>query len=134
LSAEASRLPLAVRFGPPITVTCECGVKRDLRYGERWDCDGCGRAYDTGRIPPDEYAQIRYGQLRHAIAPAVVGVIVLAVAAWLIAGGRVVPAIVIVPFAGFGWSHFVRPARRRRRYKELAELPKWELEADSSSR
>jgi hypothetical protein len=35
LSAHGSNLPLAVRFGPPITVTCECGAKRDLRYGER---------------------------------------------------------------------------------------------------
>jgi len=126
----AERRPLAVRFGPPITVTCECGNKRDLRYGDRWDCEGCGRAYDTCRIPREQYAQIRYGQARHAIAPAATALIVLAAAAWLLASGRVVPAIVIVPFAGFFWSQFVRPARRRRRYQQLAELPRWELEAD----
>ena len=28
--------PGAVLKGPPITVTCECGEKRELAYGERW--------------------------------------------------------------------------------------------------
>lgn len=132
MTADSAHLPLAVRFGPPITVTCECGGKRDLRYGERWQCDGCGRRYDTNRIPADEYAQIRYGQLRHMLAPAVVAVLVAAIAVWLIATGRVLPAIVILPFSGFAWSQFVRPSRRRRRYEEISKLPRWNIEADNT--
>jgi hypothetical protein len=134
LNAHGSNLPLAVRFGPPITVTCECGAKRDLRYGERWRCEGCGRSYDTGRIPPHEYARIRYGQLRHMLLPTVVALLVLALAAWLLSTGRTVPAVVIVPFTAFGWGHFIRPIRRRHRYRQLAELPRWEIEADRAPR
>src|SRR5215204_1128307 len=43
--------PGAVLKGPPITLTCECGQKRDLPYGERWRCEQCGRTSDTNRIP-----------------------------------------------------------------------------------
>ena len=35
--------PGTVLRGPPIAVTCECGEKRDLRYGEEWTCESCGR-------------------------------------------------------------------------------------------
>ena len=44
-------LPRAARKGPPITLTCECGEKRELRYGESWRCESCGRSFDTRRIP-----------------------------------------------------------------------------------
>jgi hypothetical protein len=64
------------------------------------------------------------------LAPAVVAVIVAAIAVWLIATGRVLAAIVILPFCGFAWAQFVRPSRRRRRYEELSKLPRWNLEAD----
>src|SRR3712207_76550 len=36
--------------GPPITITCECGEKRALRYGTRWTCERCGRTWDTNQI------------------------------------------------------------------------------------
>ncbi|HEX2371413.1 MAG TPA: hypothetical protein VHI33_02240, partial [Solirubrobacterales bacterium] len=50
--------PGTVLRGPPITVTCECGEKRDLGYGEAWACDGCGRRWNTARIPPQQYEAI----------------------------------------------------------------------------
>jgi len=125
-----AKLPLAVRRGPPITVTCECGGKRELHYGERWQCEGCGRRYDTSRIPLDEYAAIRRAQMRQLVAPAVVALLVLAGALTLVLSGRAVLAVVIVPLAGYLWSQWVRPVRRRRRYEELSKLPRWDLEAD----
>ena len=62
--------PGAVTKGPPITVTCECG---ELFYGERWTCPVCGRSYDSGQIPADEYAQIRRLQLRYRSVPIALG-------------------------------------------------------------
>jgi hypothetical protein len=45
---------------PPITVACECGELKHVAYGEVWRCERCGRTWDTGQIPEDEY----YGLLR----------------------------------------------------------------------
>src|SRR2546430_13015292 len=38
-----------------MTVTCDCEAVRLLAYGERWTCEGCGRRWDTNRIPAAEY-------------------------------------------------------------------------------
>ena len=51
--------PGTVLRGPPIALTCECGEKRELAYGERWRCQSCGRSWDTNRIPAEQYQEIR---------------------------------------------------------------------------
>lgn len=130
VAAAKPELPRSVRKGPPITVTCECGQRRDLRYGARWECEGCGRTYDTNRIPVQEYAGIRARQRRQAVLPLTVALIVAALAAYLVASGRAVGAIVIVPLAGLVWGQVVRPARSRRLRRQLAELPRWDIEAE----
>jgi Flp pilus assembly protein TadB len=130
LTAAHADLPRAVRKGPPITVTCECGERRDLRYGERWRCDGCGRSYDTNRIPLEEYASLRRNKVRDRILPSIVFAAAAAVALVFVLIGRPLAAIVIVPLSGFVWSSFVRPARRRRQYQAIAERPRWQLRAD----
>ena len=78
MAQTEAKLPRSVRKGPLITVTCECGQRRELRYDERWKCDGCGRRYDTSRIPLDEYAAIRRTQLRYRMIPLISGLILLA--------------------------------------------------------
>jgi len=119
-----------VRRGPPITLTCECGERRELRYGELWRCEQCGRAWDTNRIPVEDYTAIRRGQLRHMIPPIAVSLVVVAAVILLVLSGRGLAAIVIVPMVGYVWAQFIRPARRRRRYRELSELPRWEIKAE----
>ena len=125
-----SQLPRSVRRGPPITVTCECGEKRELRYGERWRCEGCGRNYDTNRIPVDEYAALRRARVRDRIVPSLVFAGLLAIVIVFVAIGRPLAAIVIVPLVGFVWGSFVRPRRRRRQYRTIAERPRWQIRAD----
>jgi hypothetical protein len=49
---------IAAVKGPPISIRCECGAAREVPYGERWTCEACGRTWDTGQIPPDEYAAL----------------------------------------------------------------------------
>jgi hypothetical protein len=129
MSAETS-LPRSARRGPPITVTCECGEKRELRYGERWRCQGCGRSYDTNKIPLDEYASMRRARVHDRILPSAVFLAVAAIALAFVLSGRPFAAVVVVPLVGFVWGSFVRPARRRRQLKAIAERPRWKLNAD----
>ena len=63
-SAWAARSPARSCAGPPITITCECGEKRDLRYGEQWQCERCGKRWDTRQIPAEQYEAIRRLQWR----------------------------------------------------------------------
>src|SRR5690242_910021 len=44
-----------VMRGARITVRCDCGAVGYVPYGERWQCDGCRRRWNTGQIPADEY-------------------------------------------------------------------------------
>jgi hypothetical protein len=125
-----SVLPRGVRRGPPITVKCECGERRDLRYGERWRCEGCGRSYDTNRIPVEEYASLRRNRVRDRVLPSLVFAAVAAAALVFVLIGRPLAVIVVFPLAGFVWSSFVRPARRRRQYQAIADRPRWQIRAD----
>ena len=70
--------PGAVLRGPPITLTCECGERAELPYGEAWSCPSCGRRYDTARIPQEDYERIRRTQLRFRILPVAYGLFVSA--------------------------------------------------------
>src|SRR5215218_6851793 len=72
--------PGSVTRGPQITVTCECGERHELFYGERWTCPSCGRAYDSGQIPRDEYAAIRRLQRRYRALPIALGALVAGLA------------------------------------------------------
>jgi hypothetical protein len=125
-----SEVPRKARRGPPITLTCECGERRELRYGERWQCEGCGRTYDTNRIPVEEYASLRRARVRDRILPSAVFLSLAVIVVVFVLIGRPLAAIVIVPLVAFGWGSFVRPARRRRQYKAIAERPHWEIRAD----
>ena len=51
-------LPRSIRRGPLITLSCECGARRELHYGEQWHCENCGRTWNTNRIPLEQYEQI----------------------------------------------------------------------------
>jgi hypothetical protein len=128
---EEAELPRSVRKGPLITVTCECGNKRDLRYGERWQCEGCGRTFDTRKIPLEEYAAIRRTQLRFRMVPLLSGLLLLAGVILFFAEGKAFGAIIVVPFLLASWNMFVRPFFRSRYRRRLTEnTPTWTIKAD----
>ncbi len=130
MDADAAKLPRSVRKGPPITVSCECGSKRDLRYGERWRCEDCGRRYDTNRIPMEEYAELRRARVRDRVLPTIVFVALAAIVLVSALLGRALAGILVVATVGFVWGSFVRPVRRRRQYRAIAERPRWKIRAD----
>ncbi len=119
--------PGAVLRGPPIAVTCQCGEKRDLRYGENWVCERCERQWDTNQIPAEQYATIRRTQLRFRVLPVVYGLVVLALAAFFTLTGNIFSVFILLPMSLMLWFYFVRPFHRRRYRRAIAELPRWEL-------
>ena len=131
MAASEAQLPRSVRKGPLITVTCECGQHRELRYGERWKCEGCGRRYDTGKIPLEEYAAIRRTQVRFRMFPLISGLLLLVGTIVFFATGRTYGALVLIPFLVASWAVFGRPFYRSRYRRALSKnLPTWDIKAD----
>ena len=122
--------PGAVLKGPPITLTCECGEKRELAYGERWRCESCGRSWDTTRIPTEQYQRIRKLSLRYRAIPVFFGLFITAIGIFFTFTGNVFSVFFLLPVALTTWFVFLRPIHRRR-YREAARsLPRWELRAE----
>ena len=104
-----------------------CGEKRDLRYGEEWACESCGRRWDTNQIPAEQYEAIRRTQLRFRVLPVAYGLGVLALAVFFTLTGNTFSVFILLPLAMMLWFYFVRPFHRRRYRRAVAELPRWEL-------
>jgi Flp pilus assembly protein TadB len=112
--------------GPPITIECECGERREVPYGERWECERCGRHWNTQQIPPEEYEgllrrmrRFRFEVLAFALAAAAVLVplIVFVSSAF----------IFVAPMAAAIWLFLYLPYWRRRARRAAREAPRWEL-------
>lgn len=123
-------LPRSIRRGPPITITCECGERRNLQYGEDWQCEKCGRRWSTKRIPLEEYAELRRTQLRYRRIPLVVSLLSLACVVVFILLGRAFGGLILVAFAATAWSMFLRPIHKRRYREQLAKIPTWKIEPE----
>jgi len=125
-----SETPGTITKGPPITVTCECGTRHELFHGERWTCPDCGRAYDTGQIPEEDYAAIRRLQMRFRAVPIALGVAVALIAIVFTLTDNVVGVFFLMPVALITWFVFIRPTHRKRYRAAIADLPRWDLRAD----
>jgi Flp pilus assembly protein TadB len=119
--------PGSVLRGPPITITCECGEKRNLRYGEEWQCERCGKRWDTRQIPAEQYAAIRRLQWRFRIVPIALGLVVAALAIFFTLTGNIFNVFVLLPLAMMIWFVFLRPTHQRRYRQAISDLPRWEL-------
>ena len=111
---------------PPITIRCECGEKRDVAYGERWQCETCGRSWNTQQIPAEEYDELLRRVRRHKLE---------ALGAAAISAAVLIPLIVfvnarflaIVPLAMALWLFVFLPYWRRRYTATARGAPRWEL-------
>ena len=119
--------PGTILGGPPISITCECGLKHDLKYGEAWTCESCGRRWDTNQIPREQYDLVRRTQLRFRVLPVVVGLVVLALAVFFTLTGNIFSVFFLLPVGLSVWFVFLRPLHRRRYRAAIADLPRWEL-------
>jgi hypothetical protein len=114
MAPKGAELPRSVRKGPQATVTCECGQSARLRYGERWNCPGCGRKFDTTEISADAYAEIRRQQLRSRILPLISTVLLVFAVIILFLSGQRFAAVLAIPFVVVVWGLFARPLFRSR--------------------
>jgi hypothetical protein len=119
--------PGTVLRGPPIAITCECGIKEDVRYGESWTCEECGRRWDTTQIPREQYEAVRRTQLRYRALPVGLGLLIAALAIFFSLTGNVFSVFFLMPVALTVWFVFLRPMHRKRYREALRDLPKWEL-------
>jgi hypothetical protein len=127
---QAQTLPRSVRRGPRITLTCKCGEREYLRYGERWKCPKCARSWNTERIPLEQYAEIRRTQLRYRRVPMAISILALICVVAFIIAGRALGGLVVVALGATTWGMFFKPVYRKRYRAELAKLPSWEIEPD----
>ena len=123
-------LPRTVRKGPPITLTCDCGEKRQLHYGERWTCEKCGKTWDTQRIPLEQYAAIRATQLRYRRVPIAISVLALACVIACIVVGKALGGLLVVAVSATTWGMFFRPIHRRKYREAIADLPTWKIKPE----
>lgn len=111
---------------PPITIKCECGEKRDVAYGERWECETCGRAWNTQQIPAEEYESllrsIRRRKLEAFAAAAIGAAILIPLIAFVSA-----TFIALVPLTMAAWLFVFLPAWRKRYRRTAAAAPRWQL-------
>jgi hypothetical protein len=119
--------PGSVLRGPPITISCQCGEKRELRYGQSWTCERCGRRWNTARIPAEQYAAIRGTQLRFRVLPVVYGLLVAGAALFFLLTGNIFSMFILLPVGTMAWFFFIQPVHRRRYRRAIAALPRWKL-------
>jgi hypothetical protein len=127
---EPTAIAKDVRKGPPITVKCECGERRELRYGQVWKCEQCGRRYDTNKIPVDEYASFRRQRVHDRILPSLYAGAVALIGLGFVIAGEPLALILVLPTGGFVWSTFIYPRRRARQHQAIRERPRWKIKAD----
>jgi hypothetical protein len=116
-------------FAPPVTLTCECGTVGRVKYGERWTCSGCGRVYDTSRIPEEAYRATtrvvsRYRLL--TLGPLVVLAAVMVPLVVFVDAGL----IFLMGVVAFGYVLLFLPLVRRRARRGVADGPAWDLRAE----
>jgi hypothetical protein len=115
--------------GPPISITCECGEARSLGYGERWECPTCGRRWNTGQIPVDEYRGITRALRRYRLLA--VGGALAVLAAYMPLVFLVDQGIIFTaPILLGGLAILLGPLWKRRVRRAIAERPRWTLEPE----
>jgi hypothetical protein len=130
MARDAARLARAVRKGPLITLTCECGERRELHYGEQWRCDKCGRTWNTNRIPLEQYARIHKRQLRlRRMMLTLLAIAVVSVAGFILIG-KFLGGIMLVAVCAIGWRMYIWPKQKQRYLESIDDLPSWEIEPE----
>jgi hypothetical protein len=115
--------------GPPITVTCECGQVRSLAWGVRWECETCGKRWNTGQIPAEQYEELIRAVRGYRLQALIFTGVMFAI---------FVPLIVLVDvrigFTGlivfFAWAYLLRPRQRRKVAEAIRANSRWQLEPE----
>jgi len=117
---------IAAVKGPPITVTCDCGVIQRIPYGEACTCPSCGRRWDTAQIPVEEYEGVMRDMRRYRVQAMVLGSSIgLGVVALAVLTDRPLFPLALIAMAG--WWLVYMPQWRRKVRARVRNLPTWKL-------
>jgi hypothetical protein len=112
--------------GPPVTVACDCGEMKHVPYGETWQCEACGRRWNTNQIPADEY----WGLLRRMrrLRLSVIGVALGFALVFGLLGIFVSESLfLLLPVVLAFWFILFMPWWRRMVRRHARSSPKWKL-------
>ncbi len=111
---------------PPIGITCDCGESNSVAYGDTWQCEKCGKRWNTSQIPRDAYERRNRRMRRFRLEIAAFAAVFLAVFLPLLLFGemRFIFLGIVVALA---WMFLYMPFWRRRVRRAVAEAPRWEL-------
>jgi Flp pilus assembly protein TadB len=114
---------------PPITIRCECGESEHVPYGDRWQCEKCGRSWDTAQIPAEEYWGLlrEMRRLRLSVIGVAVGVTVLFAFLAIFVSQSL---FLLLPVLLAAWFILYMPWWRRKLRRRVQSLPKWRLEPE----
>jgi Flp pilus assembly protein TadB len=112
--------------GPPITVACDCGEMKHVDYGQTWQCERCGRRWNTNQIPADEYWGILRDMRRFRLE--VIGIALgLTLVFGLLALFVSQSLLLLLPVVLAGWFIWYMPWWRRKIRRRARNTPKWNL-------
>jgi hypothetical protein len=117
---------------PRITITCDCGEKRRVGYGESYTCT-CGRCWSTSSIPAEEYQQIETLERRYKVVGWAIGSVfgLLQLAVLLTHPSQI---IFVLPATMIIWFSVLRPIVRRRYWKRVQTLTRsWKLRPEKAA-
>jgi hypothetical protein len=112
--------------GAQITVRCDCGTIGYVPYGERWECSGCQRRWNTGQIPAEEYWGIMR-DMRRLRFSAIGTALVVMVPILLLSAFAGVRMLLLLPLLMSFWFLFYMPRWRRQVRKRARSLQRWQL-------
>lgn len=125
-SLLVARARMSSMQGPPITIRCECGEVEHVPYGERWQCERCGRRWNTAQIPAEDYWGIMREMRWHRLV--VIGMAVgLALVFGLLAVFVSEGLFLLLPVVLAFWFIWYMPWWRRKVRRRARSLPKWDL-------
>jgi hypothetical protein len=114
---------------PPISISCDCGEKQEVPYGESWRCESCGRVWDTKQIPAEEYDGLLRRMKRARLEAFALAAVLAAILVPLIVFWN--PVLVFaIPVVAAAWLFLYLPFWRRKTRRVAASSPRWELRPD----
>jgi len=111
---------------PPITITCDCGQVAHVPYGDSWQCEECGKRWNTRQIPVEDYEGLlrRMRRFRLEILAFALAVVMVFIPLVVFVSERF---ILLFPLAAFAWLFVYLPLWRRRARREARRAPLWDL-------
>lgn len=97
-----------------------------MPYGELWECEECGRRWNTGQIPAEEYWGLMRDMRRMRLV--VIAVALGTAALFALLGFLVDESILLLfPVVLAAWFLVFMPWWRRKIRTRARALPKWQL-------